>query len=352
MNEVIKTGICSYGMSGKLFHAPFIEAHPGFELAAIVERHKEESKERYPRARIVRSFEELIADDSLQLIIVNTPVQTHYDYAKQALLAGKAVVVEKPFTVNAKEAEELDTLAKEKNLFLSVYQNRRYDGDYFAIKEVLDQKLLGEIREAEFRFDRYRTAPSGKMHKEGSLPGAGNLHDLGAHLIDQALQLFGWPQAVFGDTMNMRKLESGANDYFEVLLYYPEMRARIKGTLFAKESYYAYILHGEKGSYLQSRSDVQEAQLLAGVIPGFEIWSPAPAEPDGILHTALNGEDHYKKTTSRPGNYMNYYDAVYKALTGEGPNPVPAADAVKTMKIIDAALESAGTEKVIQLRKF
>ncbi|HET9431535.1 MAG TPA: Gfo/Idh/MocA family oxidoreductase, partial [Chitinophagaceae bacterium] len=197
--KTIKAGLCSYGMSGKLFHAPFIQSHPGYELAAIVERHLNESREKYPGSRLYRSFEELLADDSLQLIVVNTPVQTHFEYARAALLAGKAVVVEKPFTVSADEAEKLDQLAKEKNLFLSVYQNRRYDGDYRAVRQVIEEEILGELVEVEIRFDRYRPGFGGKAHKEGGLRGAGILHDLGAHMIDQALQLFGWPGAVFAD---------------------------------------------------------------------------------------------------------------------------------------------------------
>src|SRR5687768_15727080 len=144
-NTIIKTGICSYGMSGKLFHAPFIQNHPGFDLTAIVERSKNESREKYPEAKLYRSVDELIADESLQLIIVNTPVQTHYDYAKKVIAAGKHVIVEKPFTVSSKEAEELVKLADENNVLLIVYQNRRYDGDYKAVKDVLEKKLLGEI---------------------------------------------------------------------------------------------------------------------------------------------------------------------------------------------------------------
>ena len=143
----IKTGICSYGMSGKLFHAPFIQAHPGYELTAIVERNRNDSRERYPDSVLSRSFEELLSMDNLQLIVVNTPVQTHFDYAKQAIEAGKSVIVEKPFTVTSGEAVILAQLAKERNVFLSVYQNRRYDGDYRAIKNVVEQKLLGELKE-------------------------------------------------------------------------------------------------------------------------------------------------------------------------------------------------------------
>lgn len=348
-NKIINTGICSYGMSGKLFHAPFIQAHPGFNLSAIVERHRDESRAKYPGTKLYRSFEDLIADNNIELVIVNTPVQTHFEYAKAALNAGKNIVVEKPFTVNAAEAQALNDLAKEKNLFLSVYQNRRYDGDFKAIKDVVQENMLGEMKEAELRYDRYRPGHSGKEHKEGDRPGAGNLHDLGAHLIDQAIQLFGFPEAVFADVFTMRQ-DMIANDYFEVLLYYPRpFRVRIKGTVFAREPYYAFILQGENGTFMQQRSDLQEARLLADEVPSLDTWIPTPEGFDGILHTTINGEPVRKETRSVMGNYMDFYEDVFPALVNGSPNPVPAADAVLTMRIIDAALQSSAERKVVTL---
>jgi predicted dehydrogenase len=348
MDDIIRTGICSFGMSGKLFHAPFIQSHPGYELAAIVERHKNESREKYPGSILYRSVDEMLADKNIKLIVVNTPMQTHYEYAKAALHAGKNVVVEKPFVIKASEGEELDRLAKEKNLLLSVYQNRRYDDDYRAVKKILDERLLGEIREVEMRFDRYRPFASGKQHKEGRLPGAGTLYDLGPHLIDQALQFFGWPKALFADIMTMRK-DVIADDYFELLLYYDLLRVRIKATCIARESYPAYIIHGMKGSFLQQRSDMQEEKLLGGAIPTLENWCPPPSVPDGLLHTEINGEVIRKQLTSLPGNYMGYFDDLHRALTGSGKNPVGAEDGVNTIKIIEAAFESALNGKIINL---
>ncbi len=351
MSRIINVGIASYGMSGKLFHAPFLQAHPGYNLKVIVERHREESRERYPEAKIYRSFEELIADDEIELVIVNTPVQTHYEYAKMALNAGKNIVVEKPFTTNAVEAQELDDIAKDKGLFLSVYQNRRYDGDFKALRDVVSENMLGELKEAEMRFDRYRPGHSGKDHKEGDKPGAGNLHDLGAHLIDQAIQLYGFPEAVFADVFAMRK-DMIANDYFEVLLYYPRpFRVRIKGTVFCRESYYAYILQGENGTFMQQRSDLQEEKLLEGTIPGLSTWIATPEGFDGILHTVINGEEVKKETRSEIGNYMGYYQDVYDALVHDKKNPVPASDAVMTMKIIDAALQSSKERRAVKVEQ-
>jgi len=346
----VKTGVCSFGMSGKLFHAPFIDAHPGFELAAIVERHNNDSRERYPHTRLYRSVEELCADTTLQLIVVNTPTHLHYEQAKMVLQAGKNMVIEKPFAITVNEAEELTALAEKSKLFISVYQNRRYDGDYRAVKEVLQKGWLGELREAEIRYDRYRPGFGGKQHKEGDMPGAGILYDLSPHLVDQAIQLFGFPNAVFADLIKMRD-DVAVPDYFEILFYYDRLRVRLKATCIARESTYAYTLHGMKGSFLQHRSDMQEQQLLAGVKPSLETWCPAPATPDGLLHTEINGEVMRQETQSSPGNYMGYYDDVYKALTGQGPNPVPAADGIRNMRIIEAALQSMKESKIITLGK-
>ncbi|MBE2231469.1 MAG: Gfo/Idh/MocA family oxidoreductase [Chitinophagaceae bacterium] len=348
MAKIFKTGICSYGMSGKLFHTPFLQAHPGYELTAIVERHNQDSKERYPDAKLYRSVEELCADPDLELIVVNTPTHLHYEQALLTLHAGKNLVIEKPFAVTAAQAEEITALAEKKGLFISVYQNRRYDGDFRAVKEVLDKGLLGDIREAEIRYDRYRPAFGGKAHKEGNLPGAGIIYDLSPHLVDQAIQLFGFPEAVFADNWRMRP-DVQANDYFEILFYYPGKRVRLKATCIARESIYAYVIHGMKGSFLQQRSDQQEIALQAGTVPSFDNWCPAPTSPDGLLHTDINGEIVRKETTSEPGNYMGYYDDVYKALTGQGPNPVPAADGIRNMRILDAALLSAEKRQVVVL---
>jgi predicted dehydrogenase len=344
----IKTGICSYGMSGKLFHAPFIQAHPGFELTAIVERHKTDSRTLYPNSILYKSVDELIADSAIELIVVNTPVQTHFEFAKAAILAGKSVVVEKAFTVTVAEAKKLRDLAKEKNVFLSVYQNRRYDADYLAVKRVVSENLLGELKEVEIKYDRYRPGLSGKLHKEADLPGAGVLHDLGPHLIDQALQLFGKPTALFADIRVLRK-QSPSNDYFELLLYYPTLRVRLKSSILALESGYAYSLHGAKGSFLQERSDVQEKELLKGTVPSMESWCKVAAPPTGVLHVEKDGQFLRELTNDEPGNYMNYYKAIWEALRNKGANPVPASEAVQTMKIIEAAMESNAQGRVVDL---
>jgi scyllo-inositol 2-dehydrogenase (NADP+) len=337
--NTIKTGISSYGMSGKLFHAPFIQNHPGFELSAVVERNLNDSREKYPQSKLYRSVEELFADKDIQLVIVNTPTHLHFEHVKKALLAGKNVVIEKPFTITVKDAEELTALAKKQNVQLTIFQNRRYDGDFRAVKKVLDEKLLGDLREAEIRYDRYRPIYGGKPHKEGDLPGAGILYDLSPHLVDQALQLFGWPKAMFADVWKMRD-DVVPPDYFEMLFYYEKFRVRLKATCICRETVPGYMLHGMKGSFLQERSDMQEQQLLAGTVPSLESWCPAPSKPDGLLHTEIDGKVVRREQTSTPGNYMGFYDDLHKSLTGKASNPVPPEDGIKTIRIIEAALKS------------
>lgn len=350
--QLVKTGLCAFGMSGKIFHAPFLKEHPGFFLSAVVERSKEDSKEKYPEAAIYRSVEEMLQQADIELVVVNTPVQTHFEYARMALEAGKNVIVEKPFTVNVAEAEELVRLAEEKSLFLSVYQNRRFDRDYLQVQKIMNEGKLGSIKEAEIRFDRFRTEPSGKAHKENpDATGSGSLHDLGSHLIDQATQYFGFPEKLFADVFSMKGRDF-ANDYFEIILFYPnELRVRLKSSVFTKEAHYAYAIHGEKGSFLQERTDNQENELAGGAVPEYgKDWTQPLQEPDGILNFLHeNKEPERILTFSEPGNYMNYYQQIYEFIVFGYALPSPAHEIIRNMKIIDAALESANTEKVVYI---
>lgn len=351
--QLVKVGLCAFGMSGKVFHAPFLKEHPGFFMSAIVERSKEESKSKYPETVIFRSIEEMLQSADIDLVVVNTPVQTHFEYVKMALEAGKNVIVEKPFTVDVSEAEALVKLAQEKNLFLSVYQNRRFDRDYLQVQKIIEDGELGNLKEVEIRFDRFRTEPSAKEHKENpQLKGSGSLHDLGSHLIDQATQLFGVPDKLFADVFSMKGPDF-ANDYFELLLYYKNhLRVRLKSSVFSKEAHYAYILHGDKGSFLQERTDDQEKELVSGAIPTFnEDWTKPLTESDGILnYFNESSESERILTSSEPGNYMNYYQEIYKHIVFGYPLPSPATEIIQNMKIIEAALESSKEGKVVGLK--
>lgn len=350
--QLVKAGLCAFGMSGKVFHAPFLKEHPGFFISAVVERSKEESKEKYPEATIYCSVEEMLQSADIELVVINTPVQTHYEYAKKALEAGKNIIVEKPFTVNVEEAEELVKLAEEKGLFLSVYQNRRFDRDFLQVKKILEEGKLGSIKEAEIRFDRFRTTPSGKQHKENpDQIGSGSLHDLGAHLVDQAVLCFGYPEKLFADVFSM-KGTAFANDYFEILLFYKnDVRVRLKSSVFSKEAHNAYIIHGDKGSFLQERTDNQENELVAGAIPVYgNEWMQGLKQPDGILNFLNeNSETERILTSSEAGNYMDYYQQIYEHIVFGYPLPSPGREVIQNMKIIDASLKSTKEEKVIYL---
>ena len=343
----IKTALLSYGMSGKVFHAPFIELHPGFELAGAWERSKHLIAKDYPGVRSYRSLEDLLADDSIELVIVNTPTSTHYDYAKQALLAGKHIVVEKAFTTTVDEAIELKTIAEKENKKIAVFQNRRWDSDFKTVQKVIKEDRLGSIVEAEIHYDRYNPALSPKQHKEVPGPGAGILKDLGPHLIDQALCLFGMPGAVFADIRITREL-SQVDDWIDILLFYPTMRMRLKAGYFVKQPLPAFIFHGTKGSFLKPRADVQEANLQAGLKPNIIDWGTEPESANGLLH--VTGEpDIVGYVSSLQGNYFDFYDGVCKALSSDQAMPVTVDDGINVMRIIAAALKSHEEKRIISL---
>ena len=339
--EPIKTALLSFGMSGRLFHAPFLHLDPGYELYSVWEREKDLAAAVYPGIRTVRSLDALLADDSVELVIINTPNYTHFKYARKALLAGKHVVVEKPFAVTLEEALELTQLAEDQGRQLSVYQNRRYDSDFKTVKKVLAERLLGEVAEAELHFDRFNEALSPKLHKEIPGPGTGLLHDLGPHLIDQALQLFGDPEAVFADLRIQRPI-SQVGDYMEILLYYPSFPVRLKAGYLVREALPAYIIHGTKGSFLKSRADVQEKDLQAGKQPTGPEWGVEPESERGLLHTDTRGY-----IPSLNGDYRAYYTALYGAIREGQPLPVTPEEGIRVMRVIDAAIRSSAEKRVI-----
>jgi scyllo-inositol 2-dehydrogenase (NADP+) len=349
IDHKIKVALCSFGMSGKLFHAPFIDVHPCFELYAVWERSKLLAQEIYPTINSYRTFDELLDDDAIELVVVNTPNATHFEYAKKALLAGKHVIVEKPFTVTLKEAEELVALSSKGKSKLSVYHNRRWDSDFKTVKKVLESGVLGEIIDVEFHFDRYKKVLSPKIHKELPAPGAGVLHDLGSHLIDSALQLFGAPNAVFGDLRKVRPVTK-IDDHMDVILFYPNMRIRLKSGYLAKEPVPSFIIHGVNGSFLKPRTDVQELDLQSGKKPGTKDWGTEPDKENGLIHYELpNGTVIKEKIISERGDYMDYYNGIYKAIVENDPMPVTAEEGMLVMKIIDAAIISNRQKKVIKL---
>lgn len=338
--KIIQTALLSYGMSGQVFHAPFIDLHPGFKLLGSWERSKKLIQTDYPSVKSYDSMEAVLSDDEVDLVIVNTPTFTHFEYAKKALEAGKHVVVEKAFTATAAEAIELRDLAKAKNLKLAVFQNRRWDSDYQTVKEVVTKGMIGEVVEATFAFARYTPTLSPKMHKETPSGGAGIVKDLGAHVIDQALDLFGLPKQVFADLAITRE-HSQVEDYFDILLIYEKMRVHVKGGYFFREPGPAYVVHGTAGSFLKTRGDVQEDQLKAGIKPNDKTYGIEPETEEGLMHTSIDGQLIKKKIKTHKGDFMAYYKGVYQSIANDQEEPVTAQDGVNTMKVIDAAFESA-----------
>lgn len=350
MHTLYHAGLCSFGLSGKVFHAPFLQLHTGFNLHAVVERSKNQAHEEYPDVMVYRSIDELLMDERVDLVVVNTPNFTHYDFARQALLAGKHVVVEKPFTVTLQEAEALAQLAHDTGKLLSVFHNRRYDSDFKTVEQIVRKNVLGHIVEAEFHFDRYNPVLSPKEHKESGGPGTGVLYDLGPHLIDQAVYLFGMPKAVFADIQRQRE-GSKVDDYIDLLFYYDKLRVRLKSGYFVREPIPSFVLHGTAGSFLKSRADVQETELVAGKRPveSPDAWGLEPESEQGLLHTNRNGAVICERIPSLQGNYLDYYQGVYEALVSGGQPPVDALAGLRVMRLIHAAAESHRLKKVIDL---
>lgn len=351
--ETIKTGIASFGMSGQVFHAPFLDSNPHFQLCTIVERSKELSKERYPDATIVRSISELLDDKDIELVVINTPDSTHYEYAKMALEAGKHAIVEKPLTTNTAQAKELISLSERKGLMLSVYQNRRWDADFLTIQDIIHKGLLGRLVEFESTFPRYRNFIKPDTWKETGAAGGGMTYNLGSHLIDQAVQLFGMPEAVYA---NVATLRTGGmvDDYFQINLLRPqlapELRITLKASYLMREPEPRFVLHGTLGSYVKHGLDVQEEALLRGEIPNGPHWGEEDEQDWGLLHTEVNGEPLYGKYPSLPGNYNAFYENVYEHLRLGKPLATDACSISGVIRIIEAAYQSSSEGRQIKLR--
>jgi len=348
----VRTALLSFGMSGRVFHAPFLHLNPGFELCAIWEREKNLSKALYPYVRVYRSFEEILNDPAIELVVVNTPNYTHYEFTKAVLRAGKHAVVEKPFTVTVEEGLELAALAMEVGKKIAVYQSRRYDSDSKTVRKVVEEGWLGEIVEAELHYDRYTVALSPKVHKETPGPGRGLLYDLGSHLLDQVLQLWGLPEAVYADIGIIRPI-SKVDDYMELLLYYPaqrNLRIRLKSSYLVREPIPAIGLYGTLGTFLKPKADPQEQRLLAGAMPEGDDWGVEPDSGKGLLHTEKDGKVIREHIPSLRGNYGEFYESMYEALRNNKPVPVTAEEGTDIIRVITAAYKSNELKRVIPVQ--
>lgn len=346
--EKIKVGIASYGMSGRVFHGPSLKVLDEYEVVGVFERSKNISQQLFPNAKICRTFEELIELENINLIIVNTPDHLHFDMTKRALEAGKHVVVEKPFTRTEQEAEELISLAKKKKLTLSVYQNRRYDGNYRTVKSILEEQLLGRLVECEIHYDRYRTFINEGSWKEEGDDRVGVLFNLGSHLIDQVIQFFGKPSAVTAKLAKIRE-NSQVNDYMNLRLDYENLQVILRSSYLVKTAGPMYTLHGEKGSFVKYGIDPQEQQLIDGALPVGDDWGKEPEKYWGEINTEFNGLDFRGKIETKAGDYTDYYRELAQCLLEGKMNPVSAEQALETIKILNAAVESHRNKRTIDL---
>jgi scyllo-inositol 2-dehydrogenase (NADP+) len=330
----IAVGLIGYGKAGQVFHAPLIESVQGLRLAAIVERTGEDARRRYPQATIVRDAAELFDDASIDLVVVATPNDSHFDLARRALLAGKDVVVDKPFTVTSAEADDLIELAKQSGRLLTVFHNRRYEGDFVTIRSLIDRGAFGRLVSYEARFDRFRNEPRPAAWRKTSRPGSGILYDLGSHLIDQALLLFGPPESVNADVRRERDFGE-SDDAFDVSLEYPALRVRLTASMLVREPTPRYTLRGTAATFVKFGSDPQEAALAAGGSPRDSNWGREPREQWGTL-IRDNGSETIE---TRPGSYATFYENVRDAINGKAPLDVRPEDAAMTIRIIEAAID-------------
>ncbi len=347
MKTPIRTAIAGFGLSGKIFQAPFIHADPNFELKKVYERSTERAREEYPEVQIVRSFEALLTDD-IDLVIISTPNATHVPFAKQAMAAGKHVVVEKPVAATSTEADELCAMAKKQGVVLSVYQNRRLDSDFLTVKKLIEAGELGEVLDYEAHYDRFERGVNPKPWKAEGGAGVGVLYDLGVHIIDQAYVLFGMPNEVYADFRRQRP-ESPGIDNFEVVLYYDQVKAILSaGEVVAHQGPH-FMVSGRKATFIKYGEDKQEAALIAGARPPAEDWDEEGPECWGTLYYDTGSEIADKKIPTVVSSYGKYYENLCAAITEGAPLLVPPEQTADVLRIIEAAQMSNAKKRRIAL---
>jgi scyllo-inositol 2-dehydrogenase (NADP+) len=347
MAKDIRVGVIGFGLAGQIFHTVVIAETPGLELAAIVQRSGDEAAKTYPGVQICRSIEEMLNDNSIQLAVVATPSYSHFENALECLNAGRNVLIDKPFTLTSIEAEPLIEEARKRGVLVTAYQNRRWDGDFITLKQVLASGSLGRVVSYESHFDRFRDAPRPDVWRESGGPGGGILFDLGPHLIDEATTLFGDPESVWADVRIDR--DGGAvDDAFDVLLKFNGVTALLRSTLTAAKPGPSFVVHGTKGSFVKYGLDPQEDALKAGAKfsdPGF---GEEPESQWGVLHIA--GQPPRKLKTA-PGDYRGLYANVRDAILGKAKLEVTPEQAWRTTRLIELARESSGEGRRIAFRR-
>lgn len=341
----IRTGLLGYGLSGSVFHAPLLSVLNEFEIRKVMTSKKEQVTQDLPGSEAVSSIEEIAGDPAIDLVIVTTPSGLHFEMAKECLLAGKHVVLEKPMTATAEEAEELIAAAKEKGVLLSVYHNRRWDNDFLTIKQLIKEGRLGEVNTFHASYDRFR--PNVRQRwREQKGPGSGALYDLGSHLIDQALHLFGMPNGVTAQVTSQRE-HAETDDYFHVVLHYNKLQVILHSGSIVPENGPRYQVHGSKGSFIKYGIDGQEEALRAGKKPSGNAWGRDTAEFYGKL-TVIDGDDVKKETVETlPGSYLTYYKEIVSSILEGGKLPVTAEEGLSVIRIIEAAQKSSETKKTV-----
>jgi scyllo-inositol 2-dehydrogenase (NADP+) len=348
MEHTIIVGIASFGMSGKIFHAPLLTHHKNFRIKRIVERTKNEAQKLYPDVIVSRSFEDLLQDNEVELIVVNTPDQTHFEYAKKSLEAGKHVIVEKPFTLNVEQGEALIALARQKEKILSVFQNRRWDGDFLTVQRIVKEQMLGRLVDYEAHFDRYKNYIQTDSWKEQSVSGTGTLFNLGTHMIDQALVLFGMPKAV---TAHLKIMRTGGevDDWYDIRLHYLNVNVNLKASLLVREPGPRYILHGTHGSFLKWGLDPQEEALKQGKNPNDPNWGKESKEWWGLLNSEKDNRQFREKYETLPGNYSAFYDNIFDCIAHGTELAVKPEEALDVIRIIAAVKKSSAQQKTIMV---
>ncbi|WP_158796568.1 Gfo/Idh/MocA family oxidoreductase [Pedobacter sp. L105] len=337
MDTIISAGLMAYGMSGKIFHAPFISAHPGFKLHAVTERHQKNADKDFPGIISYDSTDELIADENINLIVINSPNYTHYEYAKQALNAGKHILVEKPFTASVAEAEEIFKLAESLGKKVFVYQSRRWDSDFNAVKKIVDGGRLGKLSEVHFRYDRYRVEIGAKKFKEEPMAASGLQYDLGPHLLDQAISLFEKPDA-FQKILGKNRPGTKMDDYFSIHLSYPnDVNVFVHASMLIVDIQPSFVVHGQHGSFIKERADVQEEQLLKGIKPNDPGFGVEARGKEGKLTLIdKNGDRTQELISSETANYIDFFEAVYQSLLNNAPFPVEQQQILTQLAILES----------------
>lgn len=341
----IRVGLIGYGYSGATFQAPLIRTVKGLRLALVNSSKPELVRRDFPGMAVVAQPVELIESDDIDLVVIASTNTTHYPLAKQALLAGKHVVVEKPFTVTVQEAAELVDLATQKKRVLSVFHNRRWDSDFLTLRQTLESGLLGEVLTYESHFDRYRPAVRQRW-REQDLPGSGMLYDLGSHLIDQALALFGSPDSVQCD-MGIQRHGGMADDFFHLVLRYGARRVILHSSMMAHQPGPRFLVHGEHGTFTKFGLDPQEPQLLQGMDPSSPGWGVEPVSQHGSLSFTKAGLQVTGSVASLPGAYQQYYEGMVAAITQGKPAPVTGLEALAVIRVIGLALRSVEEQQVV-----